>query len=251
MDAAVKAAISAVRLDDTTAQRWFEHLCATHEAEREDWSKFAAKLAEGAGQAGVDTRLVEQFVEFMKDNDSTPMDTMGRVVELSTELPAWYHHVIAEAQPAAQGTATPAATEAAATPEAAGGYDESAWHAFLPEFGARWDGTDASWEQFRTWFVYEAGQRGLSKAADGFVAYVAGTSDKVAAFAQYGVRVGAAAQAGAAAQTGAAGATAQAGAAQGEQQAAAPDTSKFPEVKHGDSGQWVDYLDAMLTRHGY
>jgi hypothetical protein len=134
------------------------------------------------------------------------MDTVGRMVEVADELPVFYRQLV----------------EGESGNDA--GYDESAWHAFLTENGVRWDGTDASWDQFTAWFLYEAEQQGLRAPAAGFVGYVAGQSDKVAAFAEYGVTVAAS-----------------------ENQAA----QDFPEVKRGDSGEWVEYLDTMLTRHGF
>ncbi|GAB3450567.1 hypothetical protein [Actinophytocola sediminis] len=214
MDAAVTAAISAVHLDDdATAQRWFEHVCATHHAEPADWSAFRARLADEAPGAGVDSRLVERFVEYLSTNDSAPMDTIGRMAELATELPAHHRQLTAEAEPGETG-----------------GYDEAAWHRFLPEHAARWDGTDASWDQFHAWFAYEAEQQGLAAPANGFLTYVVGTADKVAAFAEYGVTI------------------ATGGAAQDGQ---SPDVRSYPEVRHGDSGEWVDYLDGMLARHGF
>jgi hypothetical protein len=38
---------------------------------------------------------------------------------------------------------------------------------------------------------------------------------------------------------------------QSEHGQAQHDVSSFPEVKEGDSGEWVEYLDAMLSSHGF
>jgi hypothetical protein len=228
MDEPVNAAITAVHLnDDLTAQRWFEHVCAVYQREsaQADWSRFASALAEGAMAAGVDSHLVEQFVEFMNRHDPTPIETVGRMAELATELPA-LHRQLATAKTAANAGSDQQR------------YDESTWYSFLAENAVRWDGTEPSWEHFKTWFVYEAHQRGVAAPATSFTAYVEGQPNKVAAFAEYGVTI-----AGAAATTGGAAPTAQA--------AGQHDVAAFPALTSGDSGEWVEYLDAMLTSHGF
>ncbi len=110
-------------------------------------------------------------------------------------------------------------------PAAEEGYDESAWHAFLAEHGPRWNGEDAVWDEFRAWFAYEAGQCGLGEPGEGFLAYVEGQSDKRAAFARYGITI--------------------------TDEAQPVDVGSHPELAHGDEGEWVDYLDEMLTRNGF
>ena len=71
------------------------------------------------------------------------------------------------------------------------GYDERAWQAFLAENGPRWDGTDASWDQFRQWFVYTAGQQGLGAPATALLDYLAArpAAERITTFAQYGVTI--------------------------------------------------------------
>jgi len=79
---------------------------------------------------------------------------------------------------------------------ASAGYDADSWNAFLAENGPRWNGDDAAWEQFRAWFAYQADQAGLADPAAGFLAYVDGEQDKIAAFAAYGVTIASPAGAG-------------------------------------------------------
>lgn len=243
MDVAVNAAISAVHIDDdTTLERWFECIRATYEqqhagSDRPDWSQFCTKLTEGAMSAGVDSHVVEQFVEHMNANDMTPIETIGQMAEVATELPALYRELAADT--ARGSTDEPAQEPARGGENAADAYDESAWNAFLSEHGVRWDGTDASWEQFKAWFLYEAEQRAVKAPGTGFITYAEGQSDKVAVFAQYGVTINRPA--------GSEGKQAPAG-SEGQQ---APDAQSFPEVKPGDSGEWVEYLDAMLTSQGF
>jgi hypothetical protein len=214
MDAAVTGAITAVHLDDEgAAQRWFALICETYDktidAGAAEWPSFTAALLEAASGGGVGADLVEQFVEHLQLTDSTPFETVGRLRELGTDLPAWHRELTAK-EPGAES----------------GGYDESAWQAFLAEHGARWDGADSTWDQFREWFVYTATEQGLGEPAAAFVAYAESQPDKVAVFAQYGLSIAGA-------------------------EAAATDTSTYPRLKEGDTGEWVDYLDTMLTSKGF
>jgi hypothetical protein len=174
MDTAVQNAITAVSLpDDTTAQRWFDALCATYQAlDQRDWDHFTSELSNQASSAGVDARTVEQFVQQMTDNDSSPLDTIGQLVDLGNQLPALYQ----------QFTATPAGQDDQSTQDGQGaastGLDEDAWHTFLGQNGPYWNGDDAVWDQFRTWFAYQAEQQGLTDPANGFLSYVESTASR-------------------------------------------------------------------------
>jgi hypothetical protein len=112
--------------------------------------------------------------------------------------------------------------------------DAHAWNGFLAECGPRWDGQESSWAQFREWFLYEAAQRGVADPAGEFIRYAESHGDKVAVFAQYGIAV-----------------------ARGGDGAEAPveapvaEPAGFPVVQLGDSGEWVQYLDDMLTSKGF
>ncbi|MFL6141884.1 MAG: hypothetical protein ACJ72N_08470 [Labedaea sp.] len=222
MDTTVSQAICVVSLDDTAVEPWFELICATYqqlsESDKGDWQCFASALNEGAPSAGVDRPLVAQFVERMAANDLAPLETVGQMAMLSGELSAHYREH---------------ATTAAAAPEAsAEAYDESGWQPFLMEHGVRWDGTEPSWEQFKVWFLYEAEQQGMMVPATGFVTYAESEHDKAAVFAQYQVPINCAA-----AETG--------------DKETPIDIDAFPDTKIGDSGEWVNYLDTMLTHHGF
>jgi peptidoglycan hydrolase-like protein with peptidoglycan-binding domain len=137
------------------------------------------------------------------------------------------------------GEPAPDGDSASASP----GYDQAAWTAFLNENGPRWNGDNTVWGQFRDWFAYVAGQQGLADPAEAFLTYVEGQPEKIAAFAAYGITIAPATD------TGNAGDDAGAGAAADPSQA--PDVSTFPETRPGDSGEWVAYLDAMLTSNGF
>jgi hypothetical protein len=217
MDASVSAAIVAVGLDDEPArQRWFELICATFDglmaAGEPDWGPFAAALADGAMSMGIDVHLVEQFVDDMSRNDPSPIRTVSALRELADQLPGLYRELTAGAT----------------------GDDDAkaAWPAFLSEHAVYWNGDDDTWPRFAAWFCYEAGQRGLGTPAAEFIADAESQPDKAAVFAAHGVPLSTATV------------------ATGDGQAAA-DVSTFPQLEQGQSGEWVDYLDAMLTNHGF
>lgn len=216
MDAAMTGAITAAPLaDGAEQQRWFDLVCETYDrlAGQLEWSGFTEALREGAGAASIAADTVDRFVQYLDANDPAPIDTIGRLREVGQDLPAYYQQL--------------AADTTAETP--AEGYDEASWYAFLQENGARWDGTDAAWDQFVPWFCYEAEQQGLASPATAFVEYAASQPDKVAVFAQYGIQIPA-----------------------GETAEESPqDVSDFPDLREGDTGEWVDYLDAMLRSKGF
>ncbi len=216
MDAAVTGAITAVQLDDESlAQQWFELICATYDSivENDDveWTTFTDMLLDGSGTAGLGRDIAEQFVAYLQANDSSPLETVGKMREYGNDLPALHRDLTAESTAVAES----------------GGYDNSSWNAFLAENGPRWNGTDDAWAQFAEWFAYQADQQGLAEPADAFIAYAESQGDKAGVFAQYGIQVTAA------------------GANDGA------DTSNYPALNEGDTGEWVDYLDTMLTSKGF
>ncbi|UVS77584.1 hypothetical protein [Actinokineospora sp. UTMC 2448] len=97
---------------------------------------------------------------------------------------------------------------------------EREWADFLAECGPVWSGREEDWAQFRDWFLHEAGARGVAERAEGFVVEAEGSADKAEVFRRHGVDV-------------------------------AADPEAFPEVRLGDSGEWVEYLDRQLRAHGY
>jgi hypothetical protein len=159
--------------------------------------------------------IAERFVAYLQSNDSSPLETVGKMREYGTELTALHRDLTAE--------------ESAAVDES-GGYDEASWNAFLAENGVRWNGTEDAWAQFAEWFAYQADQQGLAAPANAFIAYTESQGDKAGVFAQYGIQVN---------TTG------------DNDGAAVADTSNYPALKEGDTGEWVDYLDAMLTSKGF
>jgi hypothetical protein len=120
--------------------------------------------------------VVQQLLEHL---DQTPEEERNRVLG-SNELDSMASELVKKH---AAGQASGA--------DGAAGYDEQAWQAFLVENGPRWDGTDASWDQFRQWFAYYADQQGFGAPATALLAYLATqpAAERVTTFAQYGVAI--------------------------------------------------------------
>jgi hypothetical protein len=74
----------------------------------------------------------------------------------------------------------------AAPPATSGSEDPGEWNSYLAQNGPRWDGTEASWQQFRDWFLYDAATHQVGTSAAGFIA-LAESGEKRAVFADYGV----------------------------------------------------------------
>ena len=81
------------------------------------------------------------------------------------------------------------ASQEAAEGEAA--YDEQEWQTYLEENGPEWDGTEDNWEEFQTWFAYDAGEHGLSTPAAELLALLTPqtAAERIATFAEYGVTI--------------------------------------------------------------
>jgi hypothetical protein len=287
MDSAVIEAITAVQLDDEgDRQRWFELMCGTYDelvaTGALDWGRFTSSLTAGAMSAGLTGELVERFAEFMTAHDPSPLETVGHMHELRhvlsilygqyvavnvaagaydekawhgflaeygahwngdeaswSEFRTWFLYHAAERELADPGQAFVEYVESQsdkrvvfaeygvdATPT---GYDDTVWNAFLAEHGACWNGEDAAWEAFRTWFLYHAEQQKLGDPASGFITYAENQHDKRAVFAQYGISVPG---------------------VSAEPPSTAVNLSTYPEVRQGDSGEWVHYLNELLTLNG-
>lgn len=84
-----------------------------------------------------------------------------------------------------------------ARPAAGESGDLDAWYRYLAENGLRWDGAEASWQQFRDWFLYDAAEHGVGGDAQGFIALAERAADKRAIFAEYGLTLPTAAPSGA------------------------------------------------------
>ncbi|GAB1513168.1 hypothetical protein [Actinophytocola sp. KF-1] len=171
MEQAETVVLTTVRHPDSaTAEKWFALLCRAY------------RQVEAAGTRSVPEVLAAIRAEWTSDSDleafqraldglSSPWETLGKLVEYDTRLPAEY-----------------AAAVQAAAAQAPAPVDPAAWHRFFAEHGPRWNGTEQAWDQFRTWFLYQAGQAGVTAAATGFLTE-AENGEKIAVFARHGVRI--------------------------------------------------------------
>lgn len=200
--------MSAAAITVDAAGLWYGALCATYETSAAKWDEFAAELRECAGREGFRSEVADGFVDYLGQRPD-PMDTVRKLCENGPDwITAQHLELFAEAETEPVGE----------------DYDEKVWFAFLAENGTAWNGDEANWTAFTEWFVHEAAQAGLGTPAHEFVTYVMGKPDRIAAFAEFGLTVGAPA----------------------EEQA-----GSFPALSEGDSGEWVAYLDQMLTAHGF
>lgn len=168
MDDVVAHAVGIVRHSSTSeAHRWFTAVCTAHDESGGDWARFAEHLSAQAAGSFPDDE-VRQFLDAVESAGG--IGVVGDMVGLGPD------RLTAEYETAA---ADPGAEPA--------GYDEQAWVAFLAENGPRWNGDEASWEQFAAWFLHTAGEAGVGEPAGSLLEYLSGVPDKVAEFGRYGV----------------------------------------------------------------
>jgi hypothetical protein len=215
--------LSAQLSDITQADRWFALVCETYEAlaseDDQSWDEFCGRLTGAAASEGFPTEA-EKFTEYLASVTSAPLDVVAAVSDQGQRgLAEMYREAIAAAQ-----------EDGAGQPEE----DPAAWNAYLAANGPAWDGTEGSWQPYRDWFLYYAVEAGVQGAAENFLEYVDGQQDKIATFAQYGITVGT-----------------QSSTDDSAESTETIDSSSFPELSEGDSGEWVDYLDSMLRSRGF
>jgi hypothetical protein len=233
MDNTVEAAITAAPITDAERDKWFTALCtATQNTLDNDpsatWNTLSSALDSTLTTAGFTSTTIEPLTRHLDADSGRAIDILRALAALGpTELAAAHQRLTTPT------TGTNGSTGGSTTPPPANTptYDPAAWNAFLATNGTRWNGAEADWSTFRTWFAYTAGQQGLAQPATAFLDHVETTADKIAAFAAYGVTI--------ARPAGAAPAT------------TLPDVSSYPDLTTGATGAWVDYLDTMLQRNGF
>lgn len=126
--------------------------------------------------------------ELLEHLDQTPEDERNKLLG-SDELDSMVYE-LARQHSAVQETVHAEGGHETAHQEPAA-YDEQAWQAFLTQNGPQWDGTEASWDQFRQWFEYYAAEQNLGVPAAALLDYLAAhpAAERIAAFAQYGVTI--------------------------------------------------------------
>lgn len=149
-----------------------------------DWSDVRGYLLDRLGLRDSTDRPFTD--DLFRQLDEMPEDDRRVLLEDKDKFTAFGYEI---AQRYAEEPRTTPRTQQATENSAA--YDPSAWQAFLAENGSRWDGTEASWAQFETWFRYEADRRGFGYPATGLFGYLAGqpVADRIATLKQYGVPI--------------------------------------------------------------
>lgn len=133
----------------------------------------------GAGQP--DGAPVEQGSLIHRVGDAYYLGQDHQVWQAQSEDSVYYHDGTQNFDTLGRPLDAPGAAPAAGQSE-----DPESWNQYLAQNGPRWDGSDASWQQFRDWFVYDAAAHGVGTSAQGFIA-LAERGDKQQVFADYGV----------------------------------------------------------------
>jgi hypothetical protein len=137
------------------------------------------RRAEFIGQLGLADPAEHPVAdELVRRLDELPDEERGALLT-SEELDSFAYRVIEEQAPAEEGGAP------------SDDYDEQAWTEYLASAAPQWDGTEESWEQFHTWFLHHAAERGIGTPAQLFLDYVAAMSndDRITTFAAYGITI--------------------------------------------------------------
>jgi hypothetical protein len=181
--------------------------------------RFIAKLGllDSAGHP-----LVEELTRHLDQLSDADRDALAASDELDTLAYNLAQQHAAEQEAAEQHAAEQAASAAAAVAEPH--YDEAAWGQFLTANGSFWDGTEASWAQYRDWFAAAAAAQGFGAPAAGLLNYLEAQAvpDRIAALALYGVNI-----------------------AQAVQPAAAPDAPQEPSPGRDEFAQSL--MDELLA----
>jgi len=112
----------------------------------------------------------------------------------SDELDSLAYGIVREhgEEPAQAGTREPAGEAPVQEQERQESYDPDAFYAFVRDKGGAWDGTAATWTQFRQYFVYYATESGVQEPATALLDSLEARdpAGRVAVLAQYGVVIG-------------------------------------------------------------
>lgn len=131
-------------------------------------------------RAGLQTPSENTFVdELIKKLDEMPAGDRNTLLDNSDKLDALAYEL-------ARQYATTG--EEAQQPDGPA-YDEAAWQGYLARNGASWDGQQASWSQFKDWFLYYAAEAGVTRPATDLMNYLDAQAapDRIATLARYGV----------------------------------------------------------------
>ena len=162
--ASQEAAEGEAAYDEQVWQTYLEENGPEWDGTEDNWEEFQTWFAYDAGEHGLSTPAAELLALL------TPQTAAERIATF-----AEYGVTITPPQEAGDEA----------------GYDEQEWQTYLEENGPEWDGTEDSWEGFRTWFAYDAGEHGLSTPAAELLALLTPqtAAERIATFAEYGVTI--------------------------------------------------------------
>lgn len=135
----------------------------------EPWDERRARFVDRLGSATADQ---EPLAELLRSLDEMPEEDRNELLSSPDRLDSLV-------------------TELGGAAPSDGPFDESAWQTFLMANGRAWDGTEESWQAFRTWIEYYAGEQGLAEPTTALLDAMATrpVADRVATFASYGVTI--------------------------------------------------------------
>lgn len=180
-------AIVSVRehVDAGGGREWFELVCDTY-ADHDDWSGFRDTLVSRAGDKSLGG-AAEVFVAYL-DSVSGPVDLVKEMSERRDSLPGLYEDLLGAGQAPQESTGDAAQSDEEWDVDSGG-----AWYAQLTDDGGSgWSGAEEHWDQFETYFLYRAEERGVLRGATAFLEYVKQYDPKADGFAVYGITIEAA-----------------------------------------------------------
>ncbi len=143
-----------------------------------------------ADQDPVIQELLRQLDE-MPDADRNDIIGGDRLDALAYELAQ--RHGVAET-PAGPGDQVPGGggEQDRQTAIAEPAYDTDKWQEFLEKNGPQWDGTAATWDQFKEWFLYYAREGGFEAPATSLLDFLTtqDVADRIATLQTYRVVIG-------------------------------------------------------------
>jgi hypothetical protein len=191
MDEALAGALTAVELDASDAQRWFDMIIRVRQELKDsgsgdDWDAFKSALTAGAESEYLRSDLPVLFTEHLEYNGR--LDVVKRMEEYGSNLPDLWAQAVAERNQPAEA---PADVEPAASP----------WDTVVAQHGpgwAGWDGSEAGWTQFRDWFYTAANATDPAAYAEAYQRIdplnALPLTDRIARLHEFGFTVNAVAQ---------------------------------------------------------
>jgi hypothetical protein len=158
MDDAAAGAITVVRLDPGTAQRWFDLIVTVHRQQSnsgsgDDWDHFQQQFTNAATGDSFTGDQVRKFLRYLEDNGR--LDTVRRLRDIGSELPLRYDELTTRRPTGA--TVDDDGPDDGPDDDAYGTAQPrppSRWDTVVQRFGpgwAAWDGSADGWTWFRDW----------------------------------------------------------------------------------------------------